>query len=196
MSKVNDSPRERILVTASDLFANQGYRATGINEVIDKSGVAKATFYNHFPTKDDLCLAYLQERNVFELDAIKAHVTSKRTPRSRLLAVMESVEPWLEANGLRGCGFLNMVAEEPNPQSPLRLEGMHHYQGLLRLIKQLANKLIESDPARYGKLNATMLTNDYMAILTGTVALVEIYHDTWPIRHGTDMVKRLVDSSG
>ena len=196
MSKIDDSPRERILATASDLFANQGYRATGINEVIDKSGVAKATFYNHFPTKDDLCLAYLQERNVFELDGIKAYVANRRAPRSRLLAVMESVAPWLEANGLRGCGFLNMVAEEPNPQSLLRQEGMHHYQGLLRLIKQLAADLIESDPARYGKLNATLLANDYMVILTGTIALVEIYHDTWPIRHGTDMVKRLVDSSG
>jgi AcrR family transcriptional regulator len=196
MNENNASPRERILATAADLFANQGYRATGVNEVIDKSGVAKATFYHHFPTKDDLCLAYLQERNVFELDGIKAFVASRRTPRSRLLAVMESLAPWLEANGLRGCGFLNMVAEEPNPQSPLRQAGVQHYQGLLRLIKQLARELIDSEPARYGKLNATALANDYLVILTGTVALVEIFHDTWPIRHGTDMVKRLVDSSG
>lgn len=83
MSKINNSPRERILATAADLFANQGYRATGVNEVIDKQGVAKATFYNHFMTKDDLCLAYLQERNILELDGIKAHVASKLTPRSR-----------------------------------------------------------------------------------------------------------------
>ena len=53
-------PEERILAVASELFYRQGYRATGINEVIARSGVAKATFYNHFPSKEDLCLAYLQ----------------------------------------------------------------------------------------------------------------------------------------
>jgi hypothetical protein len=56
--------------------------------------------------------------------------------------------------------------------------------------------LIESDPARYGTLNATTLANDYMVILTCAVALVEIHHHTWPIRHGTDMVKRLVVPTG
>ncbi|MGB5338112.1 MAG: TetR/AcrR family transcriptional regulator, partial [Gammaproteobacteria bacterium] len=68
-SKSSPPARARILETASDLFAAQGYRATGVNEVIEKSGVAKATFYNHFPSKDELCLAYLKTRNDFELDS-------------------------------------------------------------------------------------------------------------------------------
>jgi AcrR family transcriptional regulator len=187
------SPRERILATAADLFFHQGYRATGINEVISRSGVAKATFYHHFPTKDDLCLAYLQNRNTSEYQAITAFVQDKKTPRERFLAVMESVGPWLEANELRGCAFLNMVAEVPDSRNLLRKEGLMHYESLRRLIRDLAQELIESDQARYGVLNADRLRDDYMVTLGGAIAMTEIYHDLWPVSHGVEMVKRLIE---
>ncbi len=192
-AKEAQAARERILETAVDLFSRQGYRATGVNEVIDKSGVAKATFYHHFPTKADLCLAYLQTRNTTELNGIKAFIGKKRTPWSRFLGVIESLEPWLRQNHLRGCAFLNMVAEEPDAKSPLRKEGKKHYESLRGLIRQLAQELIESDPQHYGKLDADALTDEYMVIIGGTVALAEVYHDVWPIRQGIDMVARLVD---
>jgi AcrR family transcriptional regulator len=192
--KINNmSPRERILASAADLFFHQGYRATGINEVISRSGVAKATFYHHFPTKDDLCLAYLQNRNTSEYQAITAFVQNKKTPRERFLAVMESVGPWLEANELRGCAFLNMVAEVPDPRNLLRKEGLMHYESLRRLIRDLAQELIESDQARYGVLNADRLRDDYMVTLGGAIAMAEIYHDLWPVSHGVEMVKRLIE---
>jgi AcrR family transcriptional regulator len=192
-AKEAQAARERILETAVDLFSRQGYRATGVNEVIDKSGVAKATFYHHFPTKADLCLAYLQTRNTTELNGIKAFIAKKRTPWSRFLGVIESLEPRLRQNHLRGCAFLNMVAEEPDAKSPLRKEGKKHYESLRGLIRQLAQELIESDPQHYGKLDADALTDEYMVIIGGTVALAEVYHDAWPIRQGIDMVARLVD---
>jgi len=185
--------RERILETAIDLFSSQGYRATGVNEVISKSGVAKATFYHHFPTKVDLCMAYLQSRNTTELNGIKDFIAKKRTPWSRFLGVIESLEPWLRHNHLRGCPFLNMVAEEPDAKSPLRQEGKKHYESLRSLIRELAVELINSDPQHYGELDADALTDEYLVIIGGTVALAEIYHDIWPIRQGIDMVARLVD---
>lgn len=192
-AKSNTAPRERILATASELFYGQGYRATGINEVIDKSGVAKATFYHHFATKDALCQAYLEERNHLEVGAIEDFVKTKRSPRARFLAVLESLGPWLEENDLRGCGFLNMVAEEPDPGSPLRREGRRHYEALRDLIRELARTLIDSDRARYGHLNVNTVTDDYMVILGGTIAITEIYHDHWPVKQGIAMVKRLID---
>jgi AcrR family transcriptional regulator len=187
------SARARILATATDLFANQGYRATGVNEIIEKSGVAKATFYNHFPTKNDLCLAYLKSVDTEALDSIKAFVAKKRTPWGRFLAVVESLEPWLKGNDLRGCSFLNMVAEVPDFKSPLRRVGRDHYQKLRVFIRELTVTLIESDEQHYGMLDPDAITDEYMVIISGSVALTEIYHDTWPIRQGIDMVARLVD---
>jgi AcrR family transcriptional regulator len=192
-AKETRAARERILETAMDLFSSQGYRATGINEVIDRSGVAKATFYHHFPTKADLCLAYLKTRNTTELNSIKDFIAKKRTPWSRFLGVIESLETWLKANQMRGCSFLNMVAEEPDPKSPLRKEGKKHYESLRALIRELAVELVESDPQHYGKLDAEAITDEYMVIIGGSIALAEIYHDAWPMRQGIDMVARLVD---
>lgn len=195
MTKIrnNIAPRERILETAADLFFHQGFRATGINEVIAKSGVAKATFYNHFPTKDDLCLAYLRERNTSEFEAISAFVQDHDSPRERFLAVMKSVQPWLEANKLRGCAFLNMVAEVPDPRNLLRKEGQQHYESLRQLILGLAKDLINSESQRYDGLDAQILTDDYMVILGGAIAMTEIYHDIWPAIQGVKLVERLIN---
>jgi AcrR family transcriptional regulator len=54
--------RQRILDTAYDLFSHRGIRAVGTDELIERAGVAKATFYRHFPSKDDLVLAFLDQR--------------------------------------------------------------------------------------------------------------------------------------
>lgn len=195
MSKKTNSatPRERILETASELFYRQGYRSTGVNEVIRQSGVAKATFYNHFPAKDDLCLAYLDGRSEAEMDSITGQVKSKRSPRAKFLAVMEAILPWMEANKLRGCEYLNTVAEVPDPNSPLRRRGRQHYKWLHGLIRELAEDLLESNTKRYGKLNAEQLADDYMVILVGSIALSEVYHDTWPIKHAIKMVRHMID---
>jgi len=189
----NIAPRERILETAADLFFHQGFRATGINEVIAKSGVAKATFYSHFPTKDDLCLAYLRDRNTSEFEAINSFVHDQESPVERFLAVMKSVQPWLVANNLRGCAFLNMVAEVPDPQNLLRREGLQHYQSLRQLILNLAQDLINSDAQSYGGFEAQLLADDYILILGGAIAMTEIYHDVWPAIQGVKLVERLIN---
>jgi AcrR family transcriptional regulator len=189
----NAGPRERILNTASELFYKQGYRATGVNEVIRQSGVAKATFYSHFPAKDDLCLAYLELHSQEEKRSITEQVAAKRTPRARFMAVVEAIQPWLEDNDLRGCEYLNTVAEIPDPENPLRRKGRQHYEWLRAQVRALADELIESDRRRYGRLKADALADDYMVILVGAIALCEVYHDTWPIRHAIKMVANLVD---
>lgn len=187
------APRERILEAASELFYTQGYRATGINEVIRQSGVAKATFYSHFPAKDDLCLAYLEMNSAEQKDNISCLVASKRGARAKFIAVIEAMLPWLEVNNLRGCEYLNTVAEVPDPDNPLRKKGRQHYEWMRNSIKQLSADLIKSDPERYGHLKARKLADDYMVILVGAIALCEVYHDTWPIKHAINMVKQLID---
>jgi len=140
-----------------------------------------------------LCLAYLRDRNTNEYEAISAFVRDHDTPRERFLAVMESMQPWLEANGLRGCAFLNMVAEVPDPRHLLRREGLQHYESLRRLLRDLAGELIQSDPQRYGRLDAQVLADDYLVILGGSIAMTEIYHEIWPARQGVELIKRLID---
>jgi AcrR family transcriptional regulator len=59
------SPKERIVATTFDLFAKQGYNSTGINQIIADAGVAKASFYLHFKSKEDLCVEFLNVRHEY-----------------------------------------------------------------------------------------------------------------------------------
>jgi AcrR family transcriptional regulator len=105
---VETPPRERILNAAHDLFYRDGIRATGIDRVIAESGVAKATFYRQFPSKDDLVLAFLGFRHerwmAWFVDALARH---GGTPA----AIAPALREWLAGDGYRGCAFLNSVGE-------------------------------------------------------------------------------------
>lgn len=191
--KTKKTARERILETAEDLFYRQGYRATGINEIIAKADVAKQTFYDHFPSKDDLCETYLQDRGEREIKAIKDFVDNYNKPLDRFTAVVRSAEPWMVEGGMKGCAFLNMVAENTNPKSKIRQKGMEHYQELHEMLDALATNLINSDKKKYGHLNAKKLAKDYFMIFIGGVALAEVFHEVWPLKDSVKSVERLLE---
>lgn len=184
--------RDRILATAADLFYRNGYRATGINEVIEKAGVAKATFYAHFPTKDALCLAYLKERNSEEAQEILDYVAKQKTPLGKFYGVMDSIEGWAKRTEYRGCQFINIVTEVPDQKSAIRVQGHLHYDWARDLVFKLTTELIDSDKKRYGQLDAKDITEAYMTHLAGAIALAGVYNEVWPIKSGIKAVRRLV----
>lgn len=194
VTKKSGSAAERILKVASDLFYKQGYRATGINEVIEKSGVAKATFYSHFKTKDELCKAYLKEMKRDEIEAVDTAIEQAVGPLERFLAVINSLRPWLLETDFRGCGFLNMASEIPDPENPLRREGMIVYEMIHDRVRALSQALIASDQSKYGHLDAEHLSNDYMVVYAGSVMFAEMYHDIWPVEHALETLQRLLAS--
>ena len=192
-SKVQAAPaRDRILKVASDLFYNQGYRATGINEVIEKSGVAKATFYNHFPSKDDLGQAYLKAVVAYELKTFDEALAATQGPLKRYLMPLEWLREWLRDTKFRGCAFLHAVAEIPDPENPLRRYGKHFYDGARSRVKNIIEELVASNTEKYGHLDASELTEFYMVIIAGAIALSEIYHEEWPVEHAIKEVQRLI----
>ena len=110
--------RRRLLDTATRLFYTEGIRAVGIDRIIAEAGVAKATFYNHFPSKDDLVLAYIEEQDQLGRAAVAA--LPKQPPRELIAAIMGRISEAVVAGGWRGCPFLNAAAEYPDPASPVR----------------------------------------------------------------------------
>ncbi len=112
------SARRRLLDTATRLFYEEGIRAVGIDRIISEAGVAKATFYNHFPSKDDLIVAYLEDMDRLGRAAVAA--LPKQSPRKMISAIMGRISEAVTAGGWRGCPFLNAAAEYPDPDSPVR----------------------------------------------------------------------------
>lgn len=106
------SARERLLEAASELFYGEGVNTVGIDRVIERAGVAKASLYKIFGSKDELIWAYLMEQH----DATKtrmadALLTRYATPRERLLGVFEVQSETYSAAEFRGCAFANATAE-------------------------------------------------------------------------------------
>jgi AcrR family transcriptional regulator len=110
--------RRRLLDTATRLFYAGGIHAVGIDRIIAEAGVAKATFYKHFPSKDELVVAYIEEQDRLGRAAVAA--LPKQPPRKMIAAIMGRISEAVVAGGWRGCPFLNAAAEYPNPTSPVR----------------------------------------------------------------------------
>src|SRR5437660_6358582 len=83
--------RERILDACYELFSHRGIRAVGVDEVVARSGVAKATLYRHFPSKDDLIIAFLDLREQrWTRNFVEAEVLRRaEEPEQRLLAIFD-----------------------------------------------------------------------------------------------------------
>jgi AcrR family transcriptional regulator len=133
-SAPTSAARERILLTAHDLFYQGGIRATGIDRVIAESGVAKMTFYRHFPSKNDLILAFLAHRHTLWLtwfdDALTRH---GNTPQ----ALLPTLEEWFTQPSFRGCAFLNSVGELGSTLPQVRELTRSHKTDMTRRIAQL-----------------------------------------------------------
>ena len=111
-SLTRQSARDRILSAAHDYFHNVGIRATGVDTLIEAAGVAKATFYRHFPSKDDLVVAWLCDSRPRWFYRIRdeAEDVAPR-PEELIPLIFESVARWIEEDGFRGCAFLNAAVE-------------------------------------------------------------------------------------
>ena len=105
------SARERLLAAANELFYNEGVHTVGIDRVIEQAGVAKASLYNTFGSKDELVRAYLETRHASVTQRIMQAVDRYDTPRERLLAVFEGQGELYAQPGYRGCAFARASAE-------------------------------------------------------------------------------------
>lgn len=114
-----ESPaRRRVLETATGLFYAEGIRSVGIDRIIAEAGVAKATFYHHFPTKDELVKAYL-EAVLRGQQAATAQVR-REDPIGTVLAVFDVIGDIGCGPDFRGCPFVNAAVEYPDPAHPVR----------------------------------------------------------------------------
>jgi AcrR family transcriptional regulator len=108
--------RERVLESAYELFSRRAVRDVGVDEIIGRAGVAKATFYRHFPGKDDLVLAFLELREErWTYGFVEAEARRRGdTPEEQLLAVFDVFDEWFRTDDFEACSFINILLEMGN----------------------------------------------------------------------------------
>lgn len=103
--------RERLLAAAEALFYEEGVNSVGIDKVIERAGVAKASLYSHFKSKDELVRAYIEERQAARRARIERAIAKHADPRRRLLAVFDALAEVIADPGYRGCAFTRASTE-------------------------------------------------------------------------------------
>jgi AcrR family transcriptional regulator len=140
------SARERLLDAAGELFYRQGINAVGINAIIARAGIAKATLYQHFASKDELVLAFLERHHERWVAWFTAAVERRaEQPRDRLLVVFDVLAEWFQTD-FRGCAFINTAVETPDPASPIRQAIRAYKQGTRAYLHELAEAAGFEDP--------------------------------------------------
>lgn len=157
------STRETLITTAGDLFYQDGFHAVGLDQILERVGVTKTTFYNHFDSKDDLVIAVLQERDKDETNDLMRQVRERGNgdARAEMLAFFDVIEEWLASPDFRGCMFFKAASEYPSANDPVNKAAMVHGATLFGELRQLAT--------RGGAPSPDALASQLMLILTGAV---------------------------
>lgn len=161
------TPRERILETASRLFTASGYRAVGIDTIIRESGVAKMTFYKHFPAKDDLIAAYLDRAAAGFWNWWNRVTAGHETPRAQLEAAFEGVAKLASSPQCLGCAFMHAAAEFPDADHPGHAAALRYKTEVLARLQALT--------AAAGAAQPDGLAQDLMLVMDGAWAAARMF---------------------
>ena len=140
--------RDRILDTSYELFSRHGVKAVGVDTIIERSGVAKMTLYRHFRSKDELVLAFLQEREqVWTVGWLQTEVEARTDdPRERLLAIFDVFDGWFRRDDFEGCSFINLMLEAGVDESRIRTACVDHLANIRVFLGGLAADTGAADP--------------------------------------------------
>jgi AcrR family transcriptional regulator len=150
--------RERLLETACALFYAEGIRAVGVERVVSEAKVTRATFYRHFPGKDELVRAYLEREHERITAMLAAAAASATGPRHLLELALAGVVAYISDCGFRGCAFINASAEYTDPAHPVRQVIQLHRTWFYGALRELLIANDHPDPG--GGARALVLLRD------------------------------------
>lgn len=180
------SPRERLLAAANELFYAEGIHNVGIDRVIEHAGVAKASLYAHFRSKDELVRAYLQSRHEARQARMLERIERHRSPRERVLAVFDSVAETVARPGYRGCPFVRASSEMPG-EGPAREVSAQARDWLRKLFITLLREA--------GARNAPGLARQFVLLFDGAVAAAHLDGDVDAPKVARAMAAGLLDAA-
>jgi AcrR family transcriptional regulator len=154
--------RLRLLTTASRIFYGEGIHSVGVDRIVAAAKVTRATFYRHFPGKEDLVLAYLEAAHQTIRAQVDAIIAGDRPAADAVRAIAGSIARDIRSPGFRGCAFLNAVAEYSDPEHPVHRAVLAHRQWFLDTVSTLMAR-IKKEKAEPAAQHFVMLRDGAMA---------------------------------
>jgi AcrR family transcriptional regulator len=179
------SPADRLLDTATTLFAANGIRAVGIDRILGDAGVARASLYSSFGSKEGLVIAYLERLDRRDRARWESAVASLDDPVAKVLAFFDLAIASAPVRNFRGCQYVNAATEFPDQElAPVR----DHRAWVLRTLTQLLTAASIDDPE--------MLARHIQLLYDGALAGSKVERSENPIRLGRDLAAAAVLRQG
>jgi len=161
--KIEITPKEKLLQTAAHLFYQHGYRAIGVDTIASESGIGKMTLYRHYPSKDELILAYLRESNDEFWGYFERSTKEAPTARGKLLAFFEALQSYVLSPECYGCPFINVATEYPEVGYAGHQVAVEHKQTVRARFIQLAEEAEAQHPEALANGLLLLMDGAYMA---------------------------------
>jgi AcrR family transcriptional regulator len=189
VAKAGFTPRQRVLAAAYGLFTRRGVRDVGVDEIITSSQVAKATFYRHFPSKDDLVLAVLDERErVWTWGLVEAGARQRgSTPTGRLLGIFDVFDDWFgRPDDFDGCSFINVLLEM-GADHPLGQASIGYLANIRTIVREWAEEAELRDPDEFARSWHILMKGSIVSAAEGDTAAAQRAKQMagWLIDHHT-----------
>ncbi len=177
--------KERLVQTASELFYEKGYNRTGINEILEKAEVAKASMYQHFRSKEEICLAYLQRKDAEFIQELKSSLNDKREGKDRVLGLFDFLRDFYYQDGFRGCWCLNTVSEIPKDDEEINGEIKKQKNNFRAFIQRVVKENLQVD-------NEKRLADRLYLLYEGAIAESQVHMEVWPIEEARQMAQMMI----
>lgn len=182
------SARQRLLDTARTLFYRQGVNNVGIDLILQESGVAKATLYKHFASKDELILEFMRQGDVRWLSWLREATEAREPdPAKRLLAVFDTLAEWFALPQFRGCLLTNVTTELADPH--------HGAHALLRAHKERVRAYLEELAGAAGARTPASLSAALLLLLEGATAQARMARDPGAAHTAQAAARVLLDAN-
>ncbi len=161
--------RERILETAYELFSRHGTRAVGVDRIVAEAGAAKMTLYRNFESKDDLIVAFLDEREQrWTRGWLQAEVLRRAdTPEERLLAIFDVFGEWFALPDFEGCSFINVMLEIDDREDVARAASVRHLSIIREFLAGQAAEAGIADPDAFARQWHILMKGSIVAAAEG-----------------------------
>lgn len=176
-----NSIRQTVIDTASRLFYKQGYGNTGINQIVEESGVVKSSMYTAFRTKEDILMAYLETAGEMTDKALKEASEKGKTPKEKVLAVFDYLIDLVQQKEYNGCNFLNIISEIPADTDRVIKQIQQQKNGVRTLFTQLLQPI--------GKEN---LADEIYILFEGSLIANKVHNRVWPVERAKNIINHLL----
>jgi len=159
----------RVLAAAYGLFTRRGVRQVGVDDIVSTAAVAKATLYRNFASRDDLVVAFLEERGHVWTDGwLKAEtLRRKKDPKQRLLVIFDVLDEWIQRDDFEGCPFIGAVAHAPEPKDRIRREAVAQLRKVHDFVRGLAVDAELAQPSTFASSWQLMMEGAIVTALAG-----------------------------